>query len=238
MILDAVQFVLQYFVTMFVVISPLAIIALFVSMTAAYSFEERIQTAKTGCKVAFAVMVFFALAGEKIFEFFGISMGSFYIAGGVLVFLVGLDMLRAQDSSTQVTSDEIEESKTAVKNKEDISITPLGIPMIAGPCCITNTIAQQAKAGNWCEFIGGLIAIALVIYVLYLCLSISSRGAKWLTPTILRLSYRLSGLILAALAVEMFITGVKSYEFGFSLHQNNDEVIEQIFNSEEEEVLE
>lgn len=213
-ILDTIQFVLQYFMTMFVIISPLAIVALFVSMTAMHTVKERLRTARMGCLVAFFVMAFFALAGRKIFEFFGISIGSFYIAGGVLIFLVGLDMLRAQDSDTRVTEDEVKESKAAVKNKEDISITPLGIPVIAGPCCITNTIAQQAKAVNWLEFVSGFVAIALVVYVLYVCLVVSARGAKWLTPTILRLSYRLSGLILAALAVEMFITGIKSEDLG------------------------
>ncbi len=228
MILDTLQFVLHYFVTMFVVISPLAIVAMFVSMTASYTVKERLQTAKMGCKVALSLMAFFALAGKKIFEFFGISMGSFYIAGGVLIFLVGLDMLRAQDSDTQITSDELEESKVAVKNKEDISITPLGIPIIAGPCCITNTIAQQAKASNWLEFIGGFVAVGLVVYALYLLLIISARGAKWLTPTILRLSYRLSGLILAALAVEMFVSGVKSEDLNLWPHNNNDQIIEQV----------
>jgi multiple antibiotic resistance protein len=167
-----------------------------------------------GCLVALGVVEFFAIFGKKIFEFFGVSMGSFYVAGGILIFLVGLDMLRAQDSDEHVTEEELKEAKATAKKKGDIAITPLGIPLIAGPCFITNTIAQQAKASNCVEFVGGLVAVALVVGALYLLLATSARGAKWLTPTILKLSYRLSGLILAAIAVEMLITGIKSKDLG------------------------
>jgi multiple antibiotic resistance protein len=199
---------------MFVVMVPLAIVALFVSMTSSYSVEERLRTAKTSCLVALGVVEFFVVFGGKIFEFFGISVGSFCIAGGVLIFLLGLEMLRAQNPDECVTEGELNDSKAPAKKKKDIAITPLGVPLIGGPCVITNAIAQQAKASNWLEFIGGGVAVALVIWVLYLLLAMSSRGAKWLTPIILKLSYRLSGLILAALAVEMFINGIKSEDLG------------------------
>lgn len=230
MVLDAVQFLLQYFITILVVISPFAIIALFVSMTASYTVKERIKTAKTSCLVAFSLLAFFALAGEKIFEFFGISMGSFYIAGGVLVFLVGLDMLRSQDDEPKPESAglEVDDSKKRGRAKEDISITPLGVPIIAGPCCITNVIAQQAKASNCLEFAGGFVALALVILVLYGCLTACARGAKWLTPTVLRLSYRLSGLILAALAVELLVTGLKSDDIGLFSRESQQMVIKAV----------
>jgi multiple antibiotic resistance protein len=214
MILNTIHFILQYFVTMFVVTTPLAIIALFVSMTSPYTMKERMQTARLGCFVALGVVEFFALFGKKIFEFFGVSMGSFYIAGGILIFAVGFDMLRAQDSSEQITEEEVKDAKATAKKKGDIAITPLGIPIIAGPCFITNTIAQQAKASNGLEFIGGLFALVLVVGALYALLVLSARGTKWLTPTILKLSYRLSGLILAAIAVEMFVAGIKSRELG------------------------
>jgi multiple antibiotic resistance protein len=212
--LDTIQFSLRYFVTMFVVASPLAIIALFVSMTASYTVSERVAAAKMACLVAFGVVEFFVLFGRRIFEFFGISVGSFYIAGGMLVFLVGLDMLRGQDSDEHISDGEVEDSKAAARKKKDISITPLGIPMIAGPCLITCAIAQQAKASNFLECVGGFIAAGFVIFVMYIVLSLSARGAKWLTPTVLKLSYRLSGLILAALAIEMVVTGIKSDDLG------------------------
>ncbi|MDE6432578.1 MAG: MarC family protein [Opitutales bacterium] len=219
--MEAIQFFLQYFMTIFVVISPLAIMALFICMTASYTVPERIKSAKMGCKVGGALLVFFAITGKKIFEFFGISMGSFYIAGGILIFLIGLSMLRSQDADTQ-TDDGANNGKKVSKVKEDISITPLGVPFIAGPACITTAIAQQARATNWVEWTCGLVALLLVIYVLYWLLVISARGAKWLTPTVLRLSYRLSGLILAALAIEMIITGIKSDDLG--LWSCNDQV--------------
>ncbi|MDR1255439.1 MAG: MarC family protein [Puniceicoccales bacterium] len=214
MVLDTLQFVFQYFITIAVAISPLAVVALFVSMTSFYTPKERIQTARMGCLVAFVVIEFFAIFGRKIFELFGISIGSFYVAGGLLIFLVGLDMLRAQDSDVHITEGEVKELKNSAKQKNDISITPFGIPIVAGPCLITNAIAQQMKASNWMESVGGFITLALVIVALYFLLILSARGAKWLTPTILKLSYRLSGLILAALAIEMIVSGIKSKDLG------------------------
>ncbi|MDR0715687.1 MAG: MarC family protein [Puniceicoccales bacterium] len=211
---STISFVFRYFVTMAVIMSLPAVVALFVSMTSFYSIKERIRAARVGCLVALTVIEFFAMFGVKIFGLFGISMGSFYVAGGVLILLIGLDMLRAQDSDDHITEEELKESKSIAKKKGDISITPLGVPIIVGPCAITGTIAQQAKAANCMEFTGGLIALVLVIGLLYGCLVLSSHGAKWLTPAVIKLTYRLTGLILAAMAFEMIITGIKSKDFG------------------------
>jgi multiple antibiotic resistance protein len=219
MFLETLQFVFPYFITLLVVCNPFAVIALFLSMTSSYTAKERLKISKTCCLVAFGILEFFALTGKKIFEFFGISIGSFYIAGGILIFLVGLDMLRGQDPSDDIIEDKSKESKGAAGKKKDIAITPLGIPLIAGPCCIANTIAQQTRASNYFEWGGGLIAVALVMGMMYLFLAMSSRGTKWLTPTVLKLGYRLSGLILAALAVEMIISGLRTKEIGLMPEQ-------------------
>ncbi|MDR0679646.1 MAG: MarC family protein [Puniceicoccales bacterium] len=214
MISSTISFVFRYFVTMTVVMSLPAVVALFVSMTSFYTIKERVRTAGIGCLVGLVVIEFFAMFGVKIFGLFGISMGSFYVAGGLLILLIGLDMLRAQDSDDRITEEELEESKSIAKKKGDVSITPLGVPIIVGPCAITSAIAQQAKATNCMEFTGGLIALALVIGLLYGCLVLSSHGAKWLTPAVIKLTYRLTGLILAAMAFEMIITGIKSKDLG------------------------
>jgi multiple antibiotic resistance protein len=206
--------IIQFFVTLIVVTNPIAIVALFVSMTSSYTVKEREAAVKTACLVALGVIEFFALTGKKIFEFFGISIGSFYIAGGVLIFLVGLDMLRGPISDENVAENDGKQPKGAAGQRRDIAITPLGVPLIAGPCCIANTIIQQTKVSSYLEWIGGLFIVALVVGLIYTLLIISSRGAKWLTPTVLKLSYRLSGLILAALAVEMIIGGLRTKEIG------------------------
>jgi multiple antibiotic resistance protein len=201
------QFLVKYFTKLFIGMGPLAIVALFVSMTAMHTPTERIQTVKTSSRVACGTMLFFALAGQKIFEFLGITIGSFYVAGGVIIFLVGLSMLRAEDSDENVTQEGSED--VTPKQRVDISITPLAIPIICGPSCVTWIIALQSEAQGVAQHIAGFVAITLVCSAMYALLMAGAHGAKWLTPIVLKLSYRLSGLILAALAVQMMISGLR-----------------------------
>ncbi|MDR3144117.1 MAG: MarC family protein [Puniceicoccales bacterium] len=209
-----IQYFIMYFTRLFVIISPLAIVALFVSMTGNSTMNGRIRTAKVGSLVAYVTMLFFAIAGQEIFIFLGITMGAFYIAGGIIIMLIGLSMLRAEDPEESVSQDEINEVvETRVKGP-DIAITPFGIPIICGPSCITALITLQDQAHGFFQNIVGLAALTAVAAALYLLLIFSARGTKWLTPAVLRLSYRLSGLILAALAVQMIITGIKHDDVG------------------------
>ena len=118
--ISCLQYFLQYFTKLFVVISPLAIIALFVSMTAPFTPTERIRTAKIGTAVAYGTMLFFALTGQKIFEFLGITIGAFYIAGGVIIFLIGLSMLRTEEAEETITEEEIKAGTSTKQKKIDI----------------------------------------------------------------------------------------------------------------------
>ncbi|MDR2737908.1 MAG: MarC family protein, partial [Puniceicoccales bacterium] len=201
--MGSVQYFLQYFVNLFVIISPLAIIALFVSMTAMFTPEDRIRTARVGSLVAYGAMLFFALTGKKIFEFLGISMGAFYIAGGAIIFLMGLSMLNTEDfgKSTGDGTGAVSPPKKSM----DIAATPFGIPIVCGPCCITGVIALQSQAVGFLQSLVGFAALTAVGAVVYVLLVFSARGAKWLTPAVLKLSFKLSGLILAALAVQMIV---------------------------------
>lgn len=207
--MSGLQYFLQYFTKLFVVISPLAIIALFVSMTAPFTPKERIKTAKVGTAVAYGTMLFFALTGKAMFEFLGITMGAFYIAGGIIIFLIGLSMLRTEEAEETITEEEIQAGTSTKQNKVDISITPFGIPIICGPGCITAVVTLQSQANGVGQYLIGLLAVTSVAGLLYCLLFLSAKGAGWLTPTILKLSYRLSGLILAALAVQMIVTGMR-----------------------------
>ena len=209
------QYFLEYLTKLFVVLSPLAVIALFASMTAPMSYREKIRTAQGGTAVAYFTALFFALTGQKIFEFLGITIGSFYIAGGTIIFAIGFSMLRAEDPDSSVSEEELKEAiKDQKKSKIDISITPFGIPIICGPGCITTTISLQSEASGFAQNLCGYLALTTVFGLLYFLLVISAKGTKWLTPTILKLSYRLSGLILAALAVEMVISGLRHETIG------------------------
>jgi multiple antibiotic resistance protein len=207
---DCFRFFIQYFTRLFIIISPLATIALYVAMTAPFPVKERLRVARTGSIVAYCAMIFFALTGRSLFEFLGITMGAFYIAGGAIIFLVGVMMLGSDgDEGMESDAAKVEKSKGG---KIDIAITPFGIPMICGPCCITGTITFQHEAVGVMQYISGLLAVTAVSVALYVVLIGCAHGAKWLTKPVLKLSYKLSGLILAALAVQMIVTGLRHEE--------------------------
>ncbi|MDR0742516.1 MAG: MarC family protein [Puniceicoccales bacterium] len=207
--LGHIQYLVQYFSRLFIISCPLAIIALFVSMTAPYTSAERVRAAKVGTSVACGTALFFAIVGEEFFEFLGVTMGSFYISGGIILTLLGISMLNSNDMDNSNDQDQTTGKESTKKNKVDISITPLGIPIICGPACITATIVLQSQAEGFVQNVVGLIAITLVFGVLYLLLVSSAKGTKWLTPMILKLSFKLSGLIIVTLGIQMIFSGLR-----------------------------
>ena len=125
-------FVLLATSSLFVIIDPLATVPAFLAMTPTDSPESRIRMARLACCVAAGVLLGFAIAGKWIFKYLGISMPAFQIAASIVLLLVALDMLRAQRSRVQETSEET----AAGTVKTDIAITPLAIPMLSGPGAI------------------------------------------------------------------------------------------------------
>jgi multiple antibiotic resistance protein len=178
-------------------------------MMAPYTLAERVRAAKVGTAVACGTALFFAIVGEKFFEFLGVTMGSFGITGGIILTLLGISMLHSNDIDSANDQDKTSGKEFTKKSKADISITPLGIPIICGPACITATIVLQEEAEGFIQNIVGLVAVILVFGVLYLLLVSSAKGTKWLTPMILKLSFKLSGLIIATLGIQMIFSGLR-----------------------------
>ena len=211
MLSSAIKYFVTYFMTLFAVMGPMVVLPLFFSMTATYTKKEKHHLAKKGCITALSAMIFFALTGKMIFGLFGITIGSFCIAGGIFIMLVGLDMLRSTASCNNVDDKSDEQGK---KSHEDISVTPFGIPLICGAGCITNIIIFQAQATSTLEQGLGFIAIILNVALLYGSFLVAIRGSSLLKPSILVLSQKLAGLVLMALAVEFVVKGLKSPELG------------------------
>ncbi|MDR1173408.1 MAG: MarC family protein [Puniceicoccales bacterium] len=207
--LGNVQYLVQYFSRLFIITCPLAVVALFVSMTAPYTLAERIRMAKVGTSVACGTTLFFAMVGEKFFEFLGVTIGAFCITGGIILTLLGISMLNSNDMDNSNDQDKAAGKESTKKSKVDISITPLGIPIICGPACITTTVVLQGQAKGFIQNIIGLAAILLVFGALYFLLVSSAKGTKWLTPMVLQLSFKLSGLIIATLGVQMIFGGLR-----------------------------
>lgn len=191
--------------SLFVIVDPLASIPAFLAMTHSDTPAERKRTAGLACLVMAGVLLAFAIAGKLIFKFLSITLPAFQIAASIVLLLVALDMLRAQRSRVQETSEETE----AALNKSDIAVTPLAIPMLAGPGAISTAILLQNQAATLAQHVALYFTIAGVAGVSYLILRFAARGARWLSPIAMRISSRIMGLLLAAVAIQFMLNALK-----------------------------
>jgi multiple antibiotic resistance protein len=195
------EYILFAFSSLFIIIDPLATIPAFISMTSEDSVTERQRTARLACTVMVVILVMFAIAGRWIFKYLSISMPAFQVAASVVLMLVAIDMLRAQRSRVNETREETAEGA----NKTDIAITPLAVPMLAGPGAISTVIVLQSKAADVLQHTALFGCIVAVSIVSYLILHVAARGAGWLSPIALRVTTRIMGLLLAAVAVQFLL---------------------------------
>ena len=200
---DLVAFGILVFTSFFTLINPLGTMPVFMTMTGQLNEHERGKTALKAVLVAFLTLLWFAFSGNLLFDFFGISLNSLRMVGGVIFFIMGMDMLQARLASTKVTGDEVKEYVN------DISVTPLGIPMICGPGAITNAIVLMRDTGNYSEKAVLISVMAFVLLITYLVLLSSSKILKVIGNTGNKVMMRLMGLIVMVIAVEFFFSGLK-----------------------------
>lgn len=200
---ELISFTLLAITSFFTLINPLGTMPIFMTMTANLDPKDRTKTARKASLVAFFTIILFAFSGQLLFSFFGISVNSFRIVGGVIFFLMGMDMLQARLNKVKVKSSEVR------SYVNDISITPLAIPMICGPGALTNAIVLMEDAVTIQLKIALIAAVAIVILVTYLILFSSSRIIKLLGETGNNVMMRLMGLIVMVIAVEFFFSGLK-----------------------------
>ncbi len=191
--------------SVFFLVDPFAALPTFLAVTAGSDKPRRRRMAWKASITACVVLSAFALAGQYIFRMFGITLPAFEIAGGVILLLIGLDMLNAKRSETQETEPEKEDAAA----KEDAGIVPLGIPMLAGPGSITSVMVLVGQAqGDWKLVAAILGAIVITAAICYLVLGNSDRVAAMLGDTGIRILVRIMGLLLVALAVQYFVNGM------------------------------
>ena len=201
------EYILLAASSLFVIVDPVAVVPAFLAMTPNDTAEQRIRTARLACCVAAGVMLAFSLAGQVIFKVMGITMPAFQIAASILLLMVALDMVRAQRSRVQETR---EETKAGAE-KPDIAVTPLAIPMLAGPGAISTTILLQNEAKDIPQHIALYACIVAVAFVSYLILRISARSTRWLSPIVMSIAIRIMGLLLAAVAVQFMLNAIKAF---------------------------
>ena len=200
---DLLPFALLCFTSFFTLTNPLGTMPVFLTMTNGMNDHERKAIVRRATIVSFITLMVFTFSGQFLFKFFGISSNGFRIAGGFIIFKIGFDMLQARYSNAKLKEEEV---KTYA---DDISITPLAIPMLCGPGAIANAIMLMDDASTLslkCTLIG---IIALVYFITFLILQASTRLVRILGETGNNVMMRLMGLILMVIAVECFVSGLK-----------------------------
>ncbi len=208
--IDFIQSETQFFIfcltTLFTLINPIGITPLLVVMTERFSKDQRINIAKKGSLTAFITLILFAILGSFIFNFFGITIEAFQIMGGILFFRNGLRMLEAKVGRSRTTPAEQEESQES----DDIAVSPIGIPLIAGPGAITATMLLSSQTPQLYSYATIGLSISVVLSFVYLILRNGDLLIKVLGTSIMRIIQRLMGLILLVIAVQFVINGTVS----------------------------
>ncbi len=189
------------FIAVFIVVDPIGIVPLYVSLTAFYSEERKKKTIRRALLTGGAVFVFFLVMGKAILFFLGIKTGSFYIAGGILLFIVSMDMLFAAPKRTKTSDLE--------KDGEDVSIFPLGIPIIAGPGTITTILIYVSEENAGVFTFSALSAVLVVVLAITgLAMYLSGYFVRALGNTGLSVIERIMGLVLSGMSVQFIFDGL------------------------------
>lgn len=200
---ENIAFALLCFTSFFSLMNPLGVMPVFITMTSNLDIKHQRKTAKKAMIAAFLTLIAFALSGQLLFKFFGISVDSFRIVGGIIFFQMGSEMLQARLGKIKVAPEEV---KAYVS---DISITPLAIPMICGPGCISNSIVLMEDAIDFEKKAILFGIMTLVCLLTYIILYSATTISKFLGETGNNVLMRLMGLILMVIAVEFFLSGAK-----------------------------
>jgi multiple antibiotic resistance protein len=198
-------FTLNAFVAVLVIVDPLGNVPIFASLLNHYSAPERHAMIRRACLVGVTILILFTLMGGAILKIFGITIGAFRIAGGLILFGIATSMLAAQKSRVRITPGE----EVEAQSKEDIAIVPLAIPLISGPGAIATVMALQTQADSYLKT--GIIILAILTagLISYMTYRYASTFLAKIGETGLNIMTRLLGLILAVMAVQFVINGIR-----------------------------
>lgn len=187
----------------FTLTNPLGTMPVLLSMTKGMDNSERVRIVRRATFISFIILILFTIGGQILFSLFGISANGFRIAAGFIILKIGYDMLQAKYSNTKLSDEEMK------VYADDISITPLSIPMLCGPGAIANGIVLMENANTWAMKVTLLVSIALIYLLTYFILRFSTKLVPLIGETGNNVMMRLMGLILMVIAVELFINGLK-----------------------------
>jgi multiple antibiotic resistance protein len=187
-----------------VVVNPIGGVPLFASLTAENTAEEKHRIARTASSAVAIVLVVAALGGKPLLALFGITIASFQVGGAILILLIAISMMHGTQSGEKQTPEEAKEAAY----KERIAVVPLAIPLLSGPGAIS-TIIIYATAQSSAAHLAAIVACALLVgLITWIALRLATPVSTWLGKTGVTIAMRLMGLLLAAVAVEIFASGI------------------------------
>ena len=198
-------FALLCFSSLLALLNPLSVVPVFLSLTAGYTRSHQLRTLRTAVLAGGIVLYVFALLGGTLFQLFGITLEAFRIAGGIILFGIGMDMLQARQSRVKGTPEEAEEAML----KEEVAITPLGVPLIVGPGSITTVMVLMGSARTGAHVAVLFAMILVVLGVVYAALAMAPRLVRHFGQTGLNVMTRIMGLLLTVIGVQFIINGAR-----------------------------
>ena len=208
-------FLITAFVTLFVIIDPIGLTPIFAALTQGQTARRRREIALRACLIAFGILAIFAVFGEQVLGFIGISMPAFRIAGGMLLFLTALDMLFERRTKRREDQSEAAEAEhdSHPDDDADPSVFPMAIPLIAGPGAIATVILLAGQNPGWAG-LGLTLAVTLVVVAAVFVLALTAGLLeRLLGRTGINVVTRLLGMLLAALSVQFVLDGLKAFGF-------------------------
>ena len=191
-------------IALFAIVNPIGRVPIFISATDGWSIQERSRTAKTVAITVFIVLAVSAFLGDKILAFFGISIPSFQVGGGILLMLIAISMMHGKQSGTRQTPEEAQ----SMTERSAIAIVPLSIPLLAGPGAISNMIITAQQNSSFSGHLSLILPIFIIAIIIWLVLRLSLGISQQLGTIGINIVTRLMGLILAAMAVEFIAHGL------------------------------
>jgi multiple antibiotic resistance protein len=196
---------IKYFAGLLAIVNPIGSVPIFVSLTRQQTLAERARTARVSATTVAVVLTVALVTGESILQFFGISLASFRVGGGILVLLIAISMLHARVSPAKQTDEEVQDAA----EKETVAVVPLGIPLLSGPGAISTVIVYAGRSDGVSHYALLETEILLIAVVVWISFRAAPYIAGLLGRTGINVVTRLMGLIMAAIAVEIMANGIK-----------------------------
>ena len=196
----------KIFIALIALVNPLGVLPMFISLTQDFTPAQKQRAIRTAAFTVALVIGTCALLGEQIIKFFGISTASLQVAGGLLILLMSLSMLNAQPSGAKTTAEERDEAE----HKDTIGVVPLGIPLLTGPGAMSTVIVLAGKSNHVSDYVALIGSGVVIAALVWLTLQMAQPIARFMGRTGINIATRIMGLLVAAVAVEFIVEGLKT----------------------------